>query len=83
MMRPIKSSRTILGTRRAWEPPAVTKLPIGTETKSAGENARSVGSAISGFGQPKFAHPQPPAPPATKLGFSFEMSFPLSARTDG
>jgi hypothetical protein len=77
-MRPI--SGTKLGTRRTWEPPVVIKLAIGTQTKSARENGRSVGSKTSGSGRPKLAHPQPPAAPATKLGFSFEMSFPLSAR---
>jgi hypothetical protein len=77
-MRPKSSSGTKLGTRRSWQPPAVTKLAIGTQTKSARENGRSAGSSA---GQPTLAHPQPPAAPATKLGFSFEMSFPLSART--
>jgi hypothetical protein len=28
----------------------------------------------------KLSQPQPPAAPASKLGFSFEMAFPLSAR---
>jgi hypothetical protein len=78
-MRPNTSSKAIPdtnpGTRRAWEPPAITKLAIGTETKSARESGRS-------DGQPKSAHPEPPATPATKLGFSFEMAFPLSARID-
>ena len=44
-MRPNKSSKAIPdtnpGTRRAWEPPAITKLAIGTETKSARESGRS------------------------------------------
>jgi hypothetical protein len=71
MMQPIKSSKTVLATRSAWEPPAVTKLPIGAQTKSA---------VTSGSGQSQLAEPQPPAAPATKLGFSFEMAFPLSAR---
>lgn len=57
--------------RRAWEAPAITELPIGTATKAA----------VPG----QLAH-QPPEPaptaPATKLGFAFEMSFPLSARTE-
>lgn len=70
-MRAMKSSKTALAARRAWEPPTVRKLPIRTETKSARKNDRSAGS-----------DPQPPAAPATKLGFSFEMSLPLSARTD-
>jgi hypothetical protein len=81
-MRPIGSSRTTPGTRRTWEPPAVTKLAIGTETKSAREKARSVELKTSGSGQPGLAQPQPPAAPATKLGFSFEMAFPLSARME-
>jgi hypothetical protein len=69
-MRGIKSSKTALGTRRAWEPPTVTKLAIGTETKSARAKGRSAGS-----------EPRGAAAAATKLGFSFEMSLPLSART--
>ena len=71
-MRPIKSSGTILAARRAWEPPVVTKLAIGTETKSAQENGPSVGP-----------EPRPPAAPSSKLGFAFEMAFPLSVRIDG
>jgi hypothetical protein len=76
-MRQTKFSSTHLGTRRVWEPPAITKLPIGTQTKSARESAKK-----SGADQPQSAPPGPPAEPATKLGFSFEMAFPLSARTD-
>jgi hypothetical protein len=57
--------------RRAWDAPAITELPIGTETKSAA--AKSSGER---------ATPPAPATPATKFGFSFEMSFPLSARTE-
>jgi hypothetical protein len=53
-----------------WEPPAVTKTPI-TETKSPGPATND----------PALAEPQPPCEPATKLGFSFEMAFPLAART--
>lgn len=71
-MRPIKSGGTGHEARRAWEPPAMTKLAIGTETKSAPENASTSVSAT--------ALPQPPAAPATKLGFAFELAFPLSAR---
>jgi hypothetical protein len=59
--------------RRGWEAPVVTELPIGTQTRA------STPTSSSGRGQ----EPPPPAPaPATKLGFAFEMSFPLSARTD-
>jgi hypothetical protein len=67
MMRPIESGKT---ARRTWQSPAVTKLTIGTKKKSSREN-----------GQPKLTHPLPPVAPTTKLGFAFEMSIPLSART--
>ncbi len=68
-MQPTKSSETGHGTRRAWQPPTVTKLAIGTQTKT---RANAPHAAV-----------QPPAPaaPESKLGFSFEMSLPLSART--
>jgi hypothetical protein len=57
--------------RRAWEAPAITELPIGIETKAAVTGQLSV--------QPPEL---PPSAPATKLGFAFEMSFPLSVRTE-
>ena len=69
-MRPMRSERTGAGNRRAWDPPTVTKLAIGTETKSPLTN---------GPGE----EPAQPAAPASKLGFSIEMGFPLSARTEG
>jgi hypothetical protein len=72
----IKSAPAI---RRAWESPALTELAIGRETKSVQEDGRSLGMATSGVRQ---LAPQPPASPATKLGFSFEMAFPLSARIE-
>jgi hypothetical protein len=54
--------------RRAWEPPALAELKIGTETKSnRGRASRS-------------AEPPQPAAAATKLGFSLEWAFPLSRR---
>jgi hypothetical protein len=81
-MRPIKSSEAILETQRAWEPPAVTKVAIGTETKLARGNGQRLGLETSCSGQPRFDHPPPPTAPATKFGFSFEMSFPLSARIE-
>jgi len=69
-MQSIKSSNVLPGARRKWLPPALTTLAIGTETKSAGTD-----------GVPdECAEPQPPAAPAAKFGFSFEWSFPLSAR---
>jgi hypothetical protein len=75
-MRPIRPS----GARGPWEPPAITKLAIGTETKSARDNGRSAGSETSD--QPSSGQAQPPNAPAMKLGFSFEWSIPLSARTE-
>jgi len=77
-MRPIRSG----GARRTWEPPAITKLGIGTETKSSGEDGRRAGLETLNSDQSRSAQPQPPTVPATKLGFSFEWSFPLSARTE-
>ncbi len=58
--------------RRVWEAPAITELPIGIETKAARTDGLS--------GHP--ASPPSPGAPATKLGFAFEMSFPLSVRTE-
>jgi hypothetical protein len=48
----------------------MTETPIATGTKAA-TNDRQPASP-----------PPPPASPSTKLGFSFEMSFPLAARTE-
>jgi hypothetical protein len=48
-------------------------LAIGRETKSSHRNA----AQPSGSSQ---TEPQPPAAPASKLGFSMEWAFPLSAR---
>jgi hypothetical protein len=79
-MQPTKSGRTVAETRCAWEPPAVTKLPIGAQTKSSWSGAPGADVEASGRAQPALAQPQPPAAPATKLGFSFEMAFPLSSR---
>jgi hypothetical protein len=48
-------------------------LAIGRETKSSNRNAaQAPGSSQT--------EPQPPAAPATKLGFALEWAFPLSAR---
>jgi hypothetical protein len=73
-MQPTKSDGTGHVKRRAWQPPALTVLAIGRETKS--RNA----AQPSGSSQ---TQPQPPAAPATKLGFSLEWAFPLSARWEG
>jgi len=74
-----RSAVKTIGTGRAndtrrcsWEPPAVTKVAIGAKTRSGpqGENSASL------------AEPRPPSLPATKLGFAFEMAFPMSARSE-
>ena len=70
-MAPIKADRNAAEAQRAWDPPVVTRVPIGAETKSASKGEKN----------PVFDEPQPPTLPATKLGFSFEMALPLSART--
>ena len=70
-MRSTRSSGTGSGTRRVWTPPVVMKLALGTQARSGAENGRVAAS-----------QPQAPAAPAAKLGFSFEMAFPLSARTE-
>jgi len=66
-----KGSRRNAPARRRWKTPTVTAVAIRAETKSS-----------SNKGVKKLSHPQPPAAPTTKLGFSFEMAFPLSARFD-
>jgi hypothetical protein len=80
-MRPTRLTRTNSGPRRAWQAPAVTKLKIGKETRSALQRER--GAELTATGGVNGDNPEPqPAAPATKLGFSFEMAFPLSVRTD-
>ena len=68
-MRPTRPSGTGSATRRAWQPPVVTKLTLAAAKKSGPDS----GPAVA---------PQAPAAPAAKLGFSFELAFPLSARTE-
>jgi hypothetical protein len=75
-MQPTKSDGTGIAKRRAWQPPVLTVLAIGRQTKSSHRDA----TQSSGPGQ---TEPQPPAAPATKLGFSMEWAFPLSARWEG
>jgi hypothetical protein len=72
-MRSTPAQKSQIEVRRAWEPPAIAETPIGPATKAAGPRLPS-GRAEN--------PPPPPASPSTKLGFSFEMSFPLSVRTD-
>jgi hypothetical protein len=56
----------------------VTKFAIGIETKSGLDGDRSAAPGVAARNEP----PQPPPSPATKLGFAFEWSLPLSARTE-
>ena len=76
-MQPTKSDGTGIAKRRAWRAPALTVLAIGRETRSSSRNENGAAAQSSASGQ---AEPQPPAAPATKLGFSLEWAFPLSAR---
>jgi len=76
MMRPKTTGSNDHKIQRAWEPPALTKLAIGTETKSAADDSRAISVRLTS------SQPQPPAPPETKLGFSVEWAFPLSARVE-
>jgi hypothetical protein len=73
----MKSDRSFHGKGRSWVAPTVTKLAIGTETKSP--------VAVDQWIEPgavENAEPQPPATSAMKFGFSLEWSLPLSTRTD-
>jgi hypothetical protein len=79
-MRPAKPSKAISPAKAPWQPPAVTRLAVGTQTRSAPESEPSAGRSAPGSGRPAVAHPEPPAAPATKFGLSLEMAFPLSAR---
>jgi hypothetical protein len=74
-MRLTLTDGSSLQPRRTWEPPTITKLPIGAATQFAG------GSGIQPDSGQRM-NPPPPAAPASKLGFSFEMSLPLAARTE-
>jgi hypothetical protein len=82
-MQPTESGKTNPETRRAWEPPAATRLAIGAETKSAAMNVQRRISKTSDAGQARFAEPRAAAAPKTKFGFYFEMAFPLSSRWGG
>jgi hypothetical protein len=55
--------------RRAWKAPQIITTAIRAEAQSAGKDGQGAGKS-----------PPAPAAPASKLGFSFEMAFPLSAR---
>jgi hypothetical protein len=80
--RPMKSNGSFHRKGRAWVPPTVTKLAIGTETKSPVAVDQGIEPGLSDSSAIKNAEPRPPATPASKFGFALEWSFPLSARTE-
>ena len=80
--RPMKSDKSLHGKGRAWVPPTVAKLAIGSETKSPVAINQGVEPGRSGADTAPTAEPPPAATPASKFGFSLEWSFPLSARVD-
>jgi hypothetical protein len=67
---------------RPWVPPTITKLAIGTETKSSVAVDQTIKTGTAGSGGKMSIEPQPPSMPASKFGFSFEWSLPLSVRSD-
>lgn len=67
-MQPNGSRGAGPATRRPWKSPKISAVTVRAATKSA-----AAGNS---------AQPQPPAAPENKLGFAFEMAFPLSARFD-
>ncbi len=69
-MRSIRTGQA--DDKSTWEPPTVVKVAIGAETKTASHSETSAG----------LAEPGPPSVPATKLGFAFEMAFPMSSRSE-
>jgi hypothetical protein len=73
-MRSSLADGTPVRARSAWQAPAITELPVRTRTRVAAAQKRP--AEIGGPENP------PPAAPAMKLGFSFEMSLPLSVRTE-
>jgi hypothetical protein len=57
--------------RRSWEAPAFSVLALGATT---GPQAKAAFRESNNFA----AAPPPPCAPLAKLGFSFEMAFPLA-----
>ncbi len=75
-MRPNNAAPSASDVRPAWEAPAFTKLPIASRTGSSA-------AATVANGSPRLvAEPTAPGQPVAKLGFSFEMAFPMSSRSD-
>lgn len=72
-MRPNKAGPSTLEAHPVWEAPAFTKLPIVSRTGSGANAAND---------PPRVVEPPAPGQPLSKLGFSFEMAFPMSSRSD-
>jgi hypothetical protein len=72
-MRPNNAAPSASDARPDWEAPAFTKLPIASRTGS-GANVASDAARV--------VEPAAPGQPLSKLGFSFEMAFPMSSRSD-
>ena len=75
-MRPNKAGPGTSEAHPVWEAPAFTKLPIVGRTGSSADSNASNGSS------PRVVEPAAPGQPLSKLGFSFEMSFPMSSRSE-
>jgi hypothetical protein len=72
-MRPNNAAPSAPNARPDWEAPAFTKLPIASRTGSGANVAND---------PPRAIEPAAPSQPLSKLGFSFEMAFPMSSRSD-
>lgn len=72
-MRPNKAGPSTSEAHPVWEGPAFTKLPIVSRTGSGANVAND---------PPRVVEPAAPGQPLSKLGFSFEWSFPMSSRSD-
>jgi hypothetical protein len=72
-MRPNKAGQSTSEAHPVWEAPAFTKLPIVSRTGSGANVANDL---------PRVVEPAAPGQPLSKLGFSFEWSFPMSSRSD-
>ncbi len=75
-MRPNKAGQSTSEAHPVWEAPAFSKLPIVSRTGSPAHSNASSG------GSPRVIEPAAPGQPLSKLGFSFEMAFPMSSRSD-
>jgi len=72
-MRPNKADLSTSEAHPVWEAPAFMKLPIVSRTGSGANVAND---------PPRVVEPAAPGQPLSKLGFSFEWSFPMSSRSD-